>query len=107
MDMRANKILNKIRNAQSSWDTTQLVDPNAAPPAQGQPPQPGAPMGGLNPASLAGLTTPQPPGLDAGKTLEESMAPETPKMDNGMSKLDTILKLRNRSKQNFLGGGND
>ena len=106
MDMRASKILNKIRSAQSAWDTTQLVDPNATPPAQGQPMQPGAPAGGLNPEALTGLTTPPPPGLDAGKTLDESMAPETPRMDNNPTKLDTILKLRNRSKQNFLGGGN-
>lgn len=105
MDDRAVRILNRIKNAQSSWDTTKLVDPNATQP-MGQPPQPGAPMQGMNPASLSGLTQTPPPSLDASKSLEESFAPEQPKMDGDMSKMDAILKLRNRSKSNFLGGSN-
>lgn len=105
MDDRAVRILNRIKNAQSSWDTTQLVDPNATPPS-GQPPQPGAPMQGMNPASLAGLTQAPAPGLDPSIPLEESFAPEQPKMSGDMSKMDAVLKLRNRSKNNFLGGGN-
>ena len=40
MDDRAVRILNRIKNAQSSWDTTKLVDPNATQP-MGQPPSAG------------------------------------------------------------------
>jgi hypothetical protein len=107
MDDRALRILNKIRNAQSSWDTTKLQDPTQMPGAQAGQPAPTGLGGDVSPEALAGVLKPtMSPELDASQPLEQGIPPPSGTQSGEMSKLDAILKRRNTSKSNFLGGSN-
>lgn len=107
MEDRALRILNKIRSAQSQWDTTKLQDPTQQPGAvAGQP----APMGlGGNPSmeALTGVTKPMMgPELDASQPLDDTMPQPGATASGDMSKIDALKRRRNVSKANFLGGDN-
>jgi hypothetical protein len=96
------------RTAQTTWDTRLIVDQDAVTPPGGAPPDsPGISQQQPSLGALQSLTRPSPSEqLDSSLPLEQNMAnPQTPDEEGvGMSNLDALIKRRNSSKQNFLGG---
>jgi hypothetical protein len=111
MQMEAYRVMQRIRNPQTQWNTQLVVDNSQqGTPPGGQPPNavPGgaAPAGGLA-AALQDFTS-KPPTQEMNPEQEFGAQPNTPSPATGKSNpmLDALLASRKSSKNNFLGGNN-